>query len=268
MNILDAICGIYESATTYKELNDMKNGRFFKEYKHDESAELGSRKLEHKLREINPSSVVIRQDPFHFVMVHPGGDLITTAESTDTKHMVSTHHISPFARDFGKKTEMATDKHVLYESLEDQFEHSDLYESVGVVNSDYIVHDSKGNIFFRHKNQLVLKHAISNMQKHYFHDHPAAHHVDPDNLQISPRDTYIKKFGSNKLRQQKPMNMVEDFQSTHEVHFSHIRRKDGVRVKKKFHINYAIDPEHAQRIAHRIARNKRLLGFRILMDKS
>jgi len=268
MNILDILVNLNESATAYKELSDMENGRFFSEYKHDESADLASRKLEAKLREINPQSTVIRHDPYHFVMVHPGGDLITSAESTEHKHMVATYHISPFARDFGKKTEPTKTKHVLYESMEKQLDAIKLFEDVGAVNSDYLVHDSHGKVFFRHKNATVLKHAIANMQKHYFHDNPKAHHVDPENLHISTRDEYVRKFGSGELHHPIPAPpMTESFHDTFEVEYSHVKRGDRKRVKKKFKINYAIDADHAHQIAHRIARKRRLLGFRIHVKK-
>lgn len=269
MNILDILVNINESATTYKELSDVGNGRFFKEYKHTEPAELASRKLEAKLRSINPSSTVIRDDPYHFVMVHPGGDLVTVAESTDQKHIVATHHISPFARDYGKSTELSKEKHLLYETVEDQFENSDLFEDVvGAVNSDYIVHDQKGNVFFRHKNPTVLKHAIANMQKHYFHDNPKAHHVDPENLKITPRDEYIRKFGSGELHHPIPTPpMNESYHGSYDVDYSYIKRSDRRRLKRKFKINYAVSQEHALQIAHRIARKRRLLGFRIHVNK-
>jgi len=265
MNILDIVVGITESATSDKELSDNENGRFFKEYKHTESAELASRKLEAKLRDINPHSVVIRHDPFNFTMIHPGGDLITTAETTDKKHYVATHHVSPFARDFNKKTETSDDKKVLYEDLETILEDFNLFEnSINVVNSDYIVHDQNGKIFFRHKNPTVLKHAIANMQKHYFHDNPKSHHIDPENLQISSRDEYVRKFGSGELHHPIPTPSIsESYHDIHEIHYSYIKRSDKKRTHKKFKINYALNPEHAQQIAHRIAKKRNLLGFRI-----
>lgn len=266
-NILDLLV-FNEAAYTHRELNDLESGRFFKEYKHNESADLASRKLESKLRSVNPESVVIRQDPYHFVMVHPGGDLVTTAETTDAKHMVATHHVSPFARDFKKETEKSS-HNVLYENEEEQFENSSLYEEIHAVRSDYLVHDSNGKVFFRHKNMTILKHAIANMQQHYFHDNVRSHHVEPHNLEahklhISSRDEYIRKFGSGELHHPIPHPPIsEEVVETHEVHYSHITKGDGQRVSKKMKINFAIDKDHAVHIAHRIARKRKLNGFRI-----
>lgn len=249
MSLLDYLVGLSESAVEHKELNDLANHRFFKEYKHDEPVEIASSKIEEKLRGVNPGSHVIRADPFSFVMVHPGGELITAVTSNEKRHHVATHYVSAHSRDFNKDMEQVKNGNVLYESKLDS-----ILEFVGAVKSEYIVHDSNGKIFFRHKNPSVIKSAISHMQKKFFSGNTPHH-----SLSVSSHEDFVKKFGAEKLHEE----LNEAYHNYYTVKYSHHTKRDRKHVKKTFKINYAVDGIHANKIAHRIAKKRGLHRFRI-----
>lgn len=227
-NFLQELDAILESAKEYRELNDLPNNRYFKEYKHDEAPELASRKIEAKLSSINPGSMTIRHDNTSFTMIHPGGDLITKVETVKHVHYVATHYISSMAKDYKSgELEKVNKPHVLYEDG----------------GPEYIVHDEQGKVYFRHRNLRAVQNSLSHIQEKFGHTTHKFNIDTADTIKESLEENYRQK--------------------TFIVKFSHATKVKGKPMNRTFKIDFAVDAEHAKRIATNIANKRKLKQFKL-----
>lgn len=137
-----------------------KDNSYFREFTHDnKSVKDASLSIEKFLSKRNPGSLVNRIDESKFIMIHPGGDLITNVNTYDNKHYVATHYISPEPKDYLVTTTEVNNKRV-YEDIRNQI----------------IVRGNMGSsVHFRKKNPETMKNNLLKLQQDFFSGHRPKH---------------------------------------------------------------------------------------------
>lgn len=278
--------GLYEKAIEYRITQDDDNQRYFKEYKHDEPVDVASKKIESKLKEQNPKSVVVRHDESSFTLVHPGGHLITNVDTVKGRHYVTTTYVPTTPKDLKmERGEVIKNGSVLYESID----------------MEYVVHDENGHVYFHHKNLYQLRQSLARLQSTYFKIHHRRRNPVHHRFFISSRRSYMNRFGRRRLYENVSLDyfnetlyenlfvpnenayqivkeafsqvtefltqLDEGYKDNYVVEYSHVAKGTGKRMNKTMRINFAIDEEHAKRIASKIAAKRKLKGFRISTKK-
>lgn len=137
-----------------------KDNSYFREFSHNENTvKDASIKIEKFLSKRNPGSLVNRIDESKFVMIHPGGDLITNVNTYDNKHYVATHYISPEPKDHSiVATE--TNNNKVYEDIRNQT----------------IIRGNMGSsVHFRKKDPETMKNNLLRLQQDFFSGHRPKH---------------------------------------------------------------------------------------------
>lgn len=150
---------ITESNNTIKETGfKQHNNSYFREFTHNEpNIQKASKHIENFLSNKVPNSVVTRIDDAKFIIIHPGGDLITNVNTYENKHYVATHYVSPETKDHGIKIQ-------LLDNLKED------------IRNQVIVRGNFGNsVHFRKKPKDVLNNNLQKLQQDFFSGHRPKH---------------------------------------------------------------------------------------------
>ncbi len=140
--------------TGYKQ----HNNSFFREFSHNDiTPDVASKNIESYFLKKVPNGIFNRIDNTKFIIIHPGGDLITNVNTYDNKHYVATHYISPEVKDHGIEIDQ---KEKLKEDIRNQV----------------IVRGNYGNsVHFRKKPKDVINNNLQKLQQDFFSGHRPKH---------------------------------------------------------------------------------------------
>lgn len=225
INYLDFLS---EQAKEYKSGSDNTSHRFFKMYKHDEPTDIASKKIEEKLKDVNPHSITVRHDNTSFTMIHPGGELITNVNTVKHMHHVTTQYVSTNPAEYGLAMGDAIRKgELLYESI----------RTTSIVTG--------GKPFIRQKNREAVRQGLQKLQQDFFSTHRARH------------------SSTFNMGEENDEVVNEAYRDVYTIQYTHKNKKTGKVINSEMSIEHAVNAKHAEQIAANISGKRKLKDFTI-----